>query len=126
MTFWEKAVLHLVFNFYHDPKALAAVSRASSQITLTEAELRANTVPVLTIIGGKDGLLPEAEALAAVMANHRLVVLEGKNHNNTDVSTEFLADLRHFLAFRYNSSHGRNTVIPDGIGWNLASFACRG
>ncbi|HOC70545.1 MAG TPA: alpha/beta fold hydrolase [Candidatus Hydrogenedentes bacterium] len=98
MTFWEKAVLHLVFNFYHDPKALAAVSRASSQITLTEAELRANTVPVLTIIGGKDGLLPEAEALAAVMANHRLVVLEGKNHNNTDVSTEFLADLRHFLA----------------------------
>ncbi len=98
MTFWEKAALHLVFTFYHDPKALAAVSRASSQLSLTEAELRANTVPVLTIIGGEDGLLPEAEALASVMTNHRLVVLEGKNHNNTDVSTEFLADLQQFLA----------------------------
>jgi len=97
-TFWEKVALHLVLTFFHDPQALAAVSRGGVQLSLTEVELWANTVPVLTIIGGEDGLLPEAQGLASVMANHRLVVLEGKNHNNTDVSKAFLDELRQFLA----------------------------
>ncbi len=97
MTVWEKAALHLILTFFHDPQALAAVSRGGAQMSLTEAELRANTVPVLTIIGGDDGLLPEAEALTAVMANHQLVVLEGKNHNTTSSSRPFLDELQQFL-----------------------------
>lgn len=97
MTFWEKMGMNLALTFFHDPHALAAVSRGSAQLSLTEAELRANTVPVLTIIGSEDGLLPEAQALAATMANHKLIVLEGKNHNNTDVSAAFLDELRKFL-----------------------------
>ena len=98
MTFWEKMGMNLALTFFHDPQALAAVSRGSVQLSLTEAELRANTVPVLTIIGSEDGLLPEAQALAATMANHQLVVLEGKNHNTTSGSTPFFAELQQFLA----------------------------
>lgn len=98
MTFWEKAALHFILSFFHDPKALAAVSRGGSQLSLTEAELRANTVPVLTIIGGEDGILPEAEALTAVVTNHHLVVLEGRNHNTTSGSKPFLDELQQFLA----------------------------
>lgn len=98
MTFRKKAELNFFLTFYHDPLALAAVSRGGAELSLTEAELRANTVPVLTIIGSEDGLLPEAEALTATMANHQLVVLEGKNHNTTSGSTPFLAELQQFLA----------------------------
>jgi len=110
MTFWEKMGMNLALTFFHDPQALAAVSRGSVQLSLTEAELRANTVPVLTIIGSEDGLLPEAQALAAAMANHQLVVLEGKNHNNTDVSAAFLDELRKFLKVH---SPGRQDEVPE-------------
>ncbi len=98
MTLWEKAALHFILTLFHDPQALAAVSRGGAQLSLTEAELRTNTVPVLTIIGSDDGLLLEAEALTATMANHQLVVLEGKNHNTTSGSKPFFAELQQFLA----------------------------
>ncbi len=98
MTVWETIALNLVLTFFHDPHALAAVSRSGIQLSLTEAELRANTVPVLTIIGSEDGLLPEARALTETMAMHRLVVLEGRNHVNTDVAEDFLRELQDFLA----------------------------
>lgn len=98
MTFRKKAELSFFLTFYHDPLALAAVSRGGAELSVTEAELRANTVPILTIIGSEDGLLPEAEALTATMANHQLVVLEGKSHTNTAVPGKFLDELKKFLA----------------------------
>lgn len=98
MTFRKRAMLYFFMTFFHDPLALAAVSRGGAELNVTEAELRANTVPVLTIIGSEDGLLPEAEALTGVMANHQLVVLEGKNHNTTSGSKPFLDELRRYLA----------------------------
>ncbi|MCC6143430.1 MAG: alpha/beta fold hydrolase, partial [Candidatus Hydrogenedentes bacterium] len=61
-------------SWFNDPRALSAVALGSRQLTLTEAELRANSVPTLTIIGSEDGLLPDAQALHAVMANHEVIV----------------------------------------------------
>ena len=98
LTLWKKIEIKASLTYFNDPLALAAVARGSQQLTLTEAELRANTVPTLTIIGSKDGLLPDAQALHARMANHELVVVAGKNHMNTVTTDEFLKALRAFLA----------------------------
>lgn len=84
--------------YSNDPLALAAAARGSGQLTLTEKELRSNKAPTLTIIGGKDGFLTDARALAEQVANHELVVLEGTGHLDTDESGAFLEALRAFLA----------------------------
>jgi pimeloyl-ACP methyl ester carboxylesterase len=83
---------------------LAAVMRTFHKLAVTEEELRKNTVPSLTIIGSEDGLLPGAEALAERMTNHKLVILEGKNHFSTPSTDAFLKELLNFLA--------KNTPAP--------------
>ncbi len=98
LTLWEKLEVRFSLAYANDPLALAAAARGSRQLTLTEEELRSNKVPTLTIIGGKDGFLPDARALADRMANHELLVLEGKDHLDTDESVAFLEALRAFLA----------------------------
>ena len=98
LTFWEKSAARLSLAWFNDPLALAAVMRGSQQMALTEQELRANKVPTLTIIGSQDGFLPDAKALTATMANHELLILEGKNHMNADVSGAFQRALQDFLA----------------------------
>jgi pimeloyl-ACP methyl ester carboxylesterase len=98
LTLWEKLAVRISLAHFNDPLALSAVARGSQQLTLTEEELRSNKVPTLTIIGSEDGLLSDARALSERMANHELVVIEGKNHMNTDVSGAFLKSLKAFLA----------------------------
>ena len=104
LSFLERLASRISLTYFNDPLALAAVARGANALALSEEELRSNTVPTLTIIGSKDGLLPDAQALTACMAHHELVVVEGKNHMNTDVSAEFLQTLRAFLA-RHTPSH---------------------
>jgi len=66
-------------------------------IAVTLARAAEDTVPTLIVIGSEDGLLPDARALSGQMANHELVVLDGENHVNTDVSGAFLNVLQAFL-----------------------------
>lgn len=96
-SFLEKLGLKAYMAYLNDPRALAAVARGSVELTLGEAELRANQVPTLTIIGDQDGLLPNAQLLHARMANHELLVLAGKNHRTTKGSDAFLRGLLTFL-----------------------------
>jgi pimeloyl-ACP methyl ester carboxylesterase len=105
-SFLEKLAGKVALSYFNDAQALAAVARASVQMAVTEAELRANQVPTLTIIGSEDGLLPDAKELAEYMANHELLILEGKNHMNADVSPDFLQALQSFLA-KHNPAPAR-------------------
>lgn len=95
---WEKLAFRAVLGYFNDPRAMAAVMRGFQGLAVSEAELRANTIPVLTIVGGIDGLLPSAKALAERMANHKLVVLDGKDHMTTTPSKAFIEELMAFLA----------------------------
>lgn len=82
----------------NDVKAVAAAMRSIKQLQVTEAELRANTVPTLAIIGEKDPLKVYADQMAAVMSNLQLVVVPGGNHINTLRKKECTAALDRFLA----------------------------
>lgn len=77
--------------------SLAAVVRGLQGLDVTEEQLRANTVPVLTLIGDKDGLLPDAQALHDHMANHKLVILPGADHGSAGGAASFLPELEAFM-----------------------------
>ena len=94
----QKFGVRLGVRFFNDPKALAAVLRGFPGFAVTEEALRANTVPTLTIIGSEDGFLPDAQALAAIMANHELLVVDGKTHMDIAHADEFREGLLAFLA----------------------------
>jgi pimeloyl-ACP methyl ester carboxylesterase len=63
-----------------DPKALAAVRRSNPDQVVTEAQMRAVTVPTLGIVGTADPYLREFEELKAAMPQLRLVAIEGASH----------------------------------------------
>lgn len=94
----EKFGVRIGVNYFNDPIALAAVLRGFPALSVSDAELRANAVPALTIIGSEDGFLPDARALNARMSQHTLVVVEGKNHMNIPTADAFIPALQRFLA----------------------------
>ena len=78
----------------NDPRALAAVGRSMTELAkVSAASLRANTVPALALVGGRD---PEAEAverLAGVMSNLDVIKLPGATHaSSVRAATESLLE----------------------------------
>jgi pimeloyl-ACP methyl ester carboxylesterase len=78
-------------------RPFAAAARGSHDLGVTENQLRDNKVPVLTLIGDKDGLFPNAQALHDRMAKHQLVVLPGMTHGSAGGDAAFLQGLEVFL-----------------------------
>ncbi len=83
-------------NSINDPKALAAVIRSMGELAVTEDELRANTVPTLSVVGTEDPLRAGVDRLTGVMSNHEVKYIEGANHL-TALGSELLADIKTFL-----------------------------
>lgn len=98
LRWWERIVAKAALSWFNDSQALAALMRGFPGLSVTEEQLRSNKVPALTLIGSRDGFLPEAKALADHMANHELAVLEGADHMDADRTEPFLTKLRAFLA----------------------------
>ncbi|PZP45402.1 MAG: alpha/beta hydrolase [Azospirillum brasilense] len=80
-----------------DPKALAAVRRSNPDQVVTEAQMRAVTVPVLGIVGTNDPYLRDFERLKAVMPQLELVTIPGASHGTAPGRPEFIAALEAFL-----------------------------
>ncbi|HPO13084.1 MAG TPA: alpha/beta hydrolase [Candidatus Hydrogenedentes bacterium] len=102
---YEKLVMKLALYYFNDRRALAATMRGGLELAVSEEELRANRVPVLVMVGSKDGLRPDSEELAKRMANCALVIVEGGGHINTSGKTAFHTGLLSFLA--------RQAASPD-------------
>jgi pimeloyl-ACP methyl ester carboxylesterase len=80
-----------------DLKALAAVVRSFGSLTVSETDLRQNKVPTLSIIGEKDPLKKNVDAMKGVMSNLEIVVIEGADHLTAISSPIFLESLLKFL-----------------------------
>ncbi len=96
-TLLDKLMAIVALDYFNERAALAAVMRGMHKLAVTEEALKNNAVPVLTIIGSKDGLLSSTESLTGKMKNHELVVLDGKDHMNTPDTEDFLLALQSFL-----------------------------
>jgi pimeloyl-ACP methyl ester carboxylesterase len=93
----ERLAIRTGIALSNDRLALAAAVRGIQGLDVTEEQLRANKVPVLTLVGDKDGLFPDAQALHEHLANNTLVVLPGADHGSTGGDAAFLRNLETFL-----------------------------
>lgn len=82
----------------NDMKALGCVARGLLELHVPEQALRDNQVPVLALIGDLDPLKESVDDMDGVMANLRVVVLEGADHMNTFREPLFVETLLSFLA----------------------------
>jgi pimeloyl-ACP methyl ester carboxylesterase len=64
---------------------------------VTEAELKANTVPVCGIVGEFDGLRPGAERMLGVMPHYETVIVKGGDHMSTPGNPAFRQALQDFF-----------------------------
>lgn len=91
----------LFFNLMigdQDPKVLASVYRGMGDVPISSEMIESSSVPLLTVIGNKDGLLPRAIALEEVSSNHELIIVQDKDHGSIGGAEEFEAAMQRFLA----------------------------
>ena len=81
-----------------DPKALAAVRRSNPDQIVTEAQMRAVTIPAIGIVGTADPYLREFQQLKSAMPQLQLVTIEGASHGSAPGRPEFSRALKEFLA----------------------------
>lgn len=92
-------------NSINDPLALAAVIRSLGDLSVTEEQLRANKVPVLTMVGTEDPLRLGVDRMAGVMANQTIVYIQGADHLSA-LNDAFIDNLKAFLDKHSESSKG--------------------
>lgn len=104
----QMAVINKMFLSRNDPVAMAAVMRgwiATAQPS--DKKLRGNKVPVLAVVGDVDPNRSDAEKLASITRNAKLVLIPAANHMNAVGKPEFLEALKSFLAAHSSAASSR-------------------
>jgi pimeloyl-ACP methyl ester carboxylesterase len=97
------------FTAFNDTKALAAVVRGWKDLAVTSAELKANRVPTLAIVGGNDPLKKSVDALDGRLAHLKIVVIPGADHLTAISRPEFIRALKAFL----DAHQGKKTKAAE-------------
>jgi pimeloyl-ACP methyl ester carboxylesterase len=92
----------------NDQKALAAVARTMTRLSVDESQVKSNRVPTLAIIGTLDPLEAGVDELREVMPSLKVVPIDGADHMTTFVSPMFVKSLKDFLAANSAASRNRN------------------
>jgi len=92
-TWWVK----LMTGYFNDPHAMIGVIRGIPDIAVSEEEVRRITVPVLSIVGGRDPLKASVDAMKGLIQDHTVVIVEGYDHILTPMQPEFRNALIAFL-----------------------------
>lgn len=82
----------------NDPKALACCARGMKGLFVPEEKLKANKVPTLAIIGGRDPLKAGVDAMQERMSNLQVSVIDGADHMTAFTQKKFVDALKEFLA----------------------------
>lgn len=106
----RQADLLLVGN---DAKPLAAVVRSWKSLAVTKAQLKANKVPTLALIGSDDPLKESVELIKDDLANLKIVTIEDTDHITAFASPKFLEALHKFLA---EHAQKKKAKTPVGAG----------
>jgi pimeloyl-ACP methyl ester carboxylesterase len=83
----------------NDPRVLLAVLQGNRRglESVTEEELRANSVPVLALVGESDSARPDVERMAGIMANLDVVIVPEATHFTAVGHPLFLQQVLQFL-----------------------------
>ena len=90
-------ITDLLEQAINDHEALKAVGEGFHELCMTEAAVRANTVPYLCILGSLDGRMASAQSLEGVMPRLELVVIPNGTHDRTPGDPRFSAALNRFF-----------------------------
>lgn len=85
------------FNHINDNQAIADAIRSLPALEVTEEQLRANRVPVLSIVGASDPLRRGVDDMEGVLSNHEIVRVPKGTHYTTLNKREMVEALRAFL-----------------------------
>lgn len=96
----------------NDVKALAAAARGMKQLTLEAADLEANHVPTLALIGDLDPLKPLSDELAVPMKQLEIVVIPQADHMGACFRPEFVTGIHEFLGQHKGIGEDGETVPP--------------
>ncbi len=111
-----RGVAGRLFNYLltstNDTLALAKAMRGMANLEVTEEQLRANQVPVLSIVGRDDPLAENAPPMHEVMKNHELVYLEKADHVTALRHKEFIPAIQKFLKAHPAGSWNYETPKP--------------
>lgn len=108
---FTKATLDTMVSLINDTNALHDCALAIPRLCVCEADLRANQVPVLTIIGTNDPFLADAKLLHETMPNHQLTIVQGADHFYVASTPEYQTTLINFL-----HAHSETTNEVVGVG----------
>jgi pimeloyl-ACP methyl ester carboxylesterase len=95
----QNAVMSLIVN----PRIMGCVMERFTELVVEEEKLKANTVPVLSVAGGRDPLSEMEAKLHGRLASHRSVVLPGFDHVTTVTNPVFAPALRDFFLEQRNA-----------------------
>lgn len=89
--------INFVIKATNDQKALAACVRGMANLSVTEAELRANKIPTLAIVGANDPLKLTVDDLAQVMPELKVHVIDNTDHITCFFHPKFVDEVKTFL-----------------------------
>jgi pimeloyl-ACP methyl ester carboxylesterase len=82
----------------NDVKALAAVMRGFNGLAVTDAQMKANKIPTLAIVGTADPLITQVKSWQGKMGGLRPIVeIEGADHGTASQQPKFAKSLTQFL-----------------------------
>lgn len=99
---------------FNDLKALACVARGMLGLMVTEEQVRANKVPTLLLIGTRDPLKANTDALVGVMPRIETSFIEGADHMNCFRRPEFLQSMTDFLNRHRMEPATAPAAVPAG------------
>jgi len=98
MSYLTRRTLDTLVGYLNDERALIAMTKSLAELSITEEEVAANRVPVLTIIGSADPMLEDVHLLHAAMPRHEMAVVPGADHFYVTGRPEFMSMLLGWLA----------------------------
>jgi pimeloyl-ACP methyl ester carboxylesterase len=102
------------FGHINENQAIADVVKSLPELEVSEAELRANQVPVLSIVGSVDPLKRGVDDMIGVLAHHEVVVVRRGSHYTTLNKRAMIEALRTFLWKHRSGESGSVSTAAGG------------
>lgn len=92
-NYWVK----LMTGYFNDRDAMVGVLGGLPQLALTKEQVKAIPVPMCSILGSGDILVPSAKHLNDAAGDHKLILIEGADHVRAPFKDEFHNAFSDFL-----------------------------
>ena len=94
---WKVKLIDFLMGSINDRKALSALMKEFTELSISEEVLRNNKVPVLSMAGTRDPLGAGIKAMTEMMPCHEAAYIKGGDHVTTILKRAYMENLMAFL-----------------------------